>query len=356
MIVIARERFNKGQRSWARITTWCPSTGDNRKSDHMMLDDDGFIGTLVLGAFWALLLSIPALILFIIYRVLFGIYRAFASIGEQGREDREAARQATQISLDEKRECLQWLGTLNSRSPQVVLDLAEYAMRGDSGLRAAYNRYKAAEKESAIPEICRLIGNDMGAMMRCLSYPDWPSLDQQVELMCSFRYATRTGNFEKKESVQNNAKSDLLSQKEFKAYPILMLMEIGHPDAQYLAQMYGTLARHVAGLPASIEWKIKRERILRDLLAFCSKADASGGNSASSVDEPGESHCEECTESWQVLELTEGASVTEVKASYRDLAMVWHPDRFGTETLQRKAEVKMKELNRAYAHLTEHCS
>jgi len=313
-----------------------------------MLDDDGFIGTLVRGAFWALLL--------IIICFLFGIYRFL-------REERETTRQATENALEqerrrreEKTECLKWLRSSKSRCPQVVLDLAEYAVRSDSGLMVAYNRYKPAEKGSAVPEICRLIGNDMGAMMRCLSYPDWPSLDQQVELMCSFRYATRTGNFEKKESVQNNAKSDLLSQKEFKAYPILMLMEIGHPDAQYLAQMYGTLARHVAGLPASIEWKIKRERILRDLLAFCSKADASGGNSASSVDEPGESHCEECTESWQVLELTEGASVMEVKASYRDLAMVWHPDRFGTETLQRKAEVKMKELNRAYAHLTEHCS
>jgi hypothetical protein len=44
-----------------------------------------------------------------------------------------------------------------------------------------------------------------------------------------------------------------------------------------------------------------------------------------------------------------GASVAELKAAYRDMAKVWHPDRFGhDERLQKKAQEKLKEINEAY--------
>jgi curved DNA-binding protein CbpA len=36
----------------------------------------------------------------------------------------------------------------------------------------------------------------------------------------------------------------------------------------------------------------------------------------------------------------------EVKSSYRELAKVWHPDRFGHDpSLLRKSQEKMKQLN-----------
>lgn len=39
----------------------------------------------------------------------------------------------------------------------------------------------------------------------------------------------------------------------------------------------------------------------------------------------------------------------EIKEVYRDLAKVWHPDRFGSdERLRRKAEDKLKQINDAY--------
>jgi DnaJ domain len=57
---------------------------------------------------------------------------------------------------------------------------------------------------------------------------------------------------------------------------------------------------------------------------------------------------------WQyrVLGLQKGASKTEIKQAYRDLAKIWHPDRLsaGDERLRRKAEAKLKEINEAYAY------
>jgi DnaJ domain len=54
-------------------------------------------------------------------------------------------------------------------------------------------------------------------------------------------------------------------------------------------------------------------------------------------------------EALEILELRPGATPAEVKAAYRDLVKVWHPDRFGSDVrLRSKAEDKLKELNEAY--------
>jgi hypothetical protein len=57
----------------------------------------------------------------------------------------------------------------------------------------------------------------------------------------------------------------------------------------------------------------------------------------------------EITQSLEVLGLKAGASKEEVRHAYRELAMVWHPDRFaaGSE-LQAKAHEKFRDLNLAY--------
>ena len=56
--------------------------------------------------------------------------------------------------------------------------------------------------------------------------------------------------------------------------------------------------------------------------------------------------------SFQILEVRYGASEKEVRQSYRDLASVWHPDRFsGNPRLQTRAEEKLKEANAAYETL-----
>jgi hypothetical protein len=54
-------------------------------------------------------------------------------------------------------------------------------------------------------------------------------------------------------------------------------------------------------------------------------------------------------EALEVLALRPGASPVEIKAAYRDLVKVWHPDRFGDDArLRHKAEDKLKQLNDAY--------
>jgi hypothetical protein len=56
---------------------------------------------------------------------------------------------------------------------------------------------------------------------------------------------------------------------------------------------------------------------------------------------------------YQVLGLRPGASPNEIRQAYRDLARVWHPDRFVHDArLCKLAEEKLKEINIAYEALS----
>lgn len=53
-----------------------------------------------------------------------------------------------------------------------------------------------------------------------------------------------------------------------------------------------------------------------------------------------------------MLGLEPGATAQEIKTAYRDLAKVWHPDRFAHDPrLQQKAQERLKEINEAYRSL-----
>jgi hypothetical protein len=61
---------------------------------------------------------------------------------------------------------------------------------------------------------------------------------------------------------------------------------------------------------------------------------------------------QELSNCYEVLGVSEGASAQELKEAYRDLAKVWHPDRFAHDPrLQQKAQEKLKEINEAYEQL-----
>jgi len=61
---------------------------------------------------------------------------------------------------------------------------------------------------------------------------------------------------------------------------------------------------------------------------------------------------DELTDCYYLLGLSPGASPEELKAAHRDLAKVWHPDRFLHDPrLQAKAQEKLKEINEAYDQL-----
>ena len=57
----------------------------------------------------------------------------------------------------------------------------------------------------------------------------------------------------------------------------------------------------------------------------------------------------ESHEPYRLLELEPGASLDEIRESWRDLVQVWHPDRFrDNPRLHRKAEERIKQINLAY--------
>ena len=61
---------------------------------------------------------------------------------------------------------------------------------------------------------------------------------------------------------------------------------------------------------------------------------------------------DEAMKYYELLGVAPGASAQELKAAHRDLAKVWHPDRFSHDPrLQRKAQEKLKEINEAYDQL-----
>ena len=58
---------------------------------------------------------------------------------------------------------------------------------------------------------------------------------------------------------------------------------------------------------------------------------------------------------FNTLDLKPGATFDDVRHAYRELAKVWHPDRFGTDAkLKDRANVKLGEINAAYERLKIH--
>jgi len=58
---------------------------------------------------------------------------------------------------------------------------------------------------------------------------------------------------------------------------------------------------------------------------------------------------------YHLLGLTSNATLDDVKAAYRDLVQVWHPDRFpDNERLREKAARNLQRINEAYAVLRDH--
>lgn len=56
---------------------------------------------------------------------------------------------------------------------------------------------------------------------------------------------------------------------------------------------------------------------------------------------------------YDLLGVSRGAPSQELKTAHRDMAKVWHPDRFAHDPrLQQKAQEKLKEINEAYDRLT----
>ncbi len=61
----------------------------------------------------------------------------------------------------------------------------------------------------------------------------------------------------------------------------------------------------------------------------------------------------ELSKCYELLGVSRGVSAQELKTAHRDMAKVWHPDRFSHDPrLQQKAQEKLKQINEAYDQLT----
>lgn len=88
---------------------------------------------------------------------------------------------------------------------------------------------------------------------------------------------------------------------------------------------------------------------------ICDSIDSSRAELDSIIAATQDSECQECDDAYRLLEVEKGANAASVKDAYRDMAMVWHPDRFGDDSrLKTKAQEQFKKINDAYAHLREH--
>lgn len=58
---------------------------------------------------------------------------------------------------------------------------------------------------------------------------------------------------------------------------------------------------------------------------------------------------------YEVLEIAQDASQDEVKSAYKELVKIYHPDRLGdiSEQRRKKIESKLKEVNEAYETLSD---
>lgn len=57
----------------------------------------------------------------------------------------------------------------------------------------------------------------------------------------------------------------------------------------------------------------------------------------------------------RLLDLDREASLDDAKKSRRELAMIWHPDRFGdNDELRQRAQDKLKDINTAYETVTDY--
>ena len=56
---------------------------------------------------------------------------------------------------------------------------------------------------------------------------------------------------------------------------------------------------------------------------------------------------------YEVLGVSPGASMDEVKKAYKDLARKYHPDKYANNPLSELAEEKMREINEAYDTITK---
>jgi hypothetical protein len=136
--------------------------------------------------------------------------------------------------------------------------------------------------------------------------------------------------------------------------------DLAHKAAVAFWSFVGSAARCCAG---STPAEVIEAAYLKSLKPFLSANSSNGGSdepsgasdsSRSTTNSNG--RCPKCVEYYPVLRLKPDASEREIKTAYRDLAQIYHPDRFEGhhERVRRTAENYLKSVNVAYSHIMGH--
>src|ERR1039458_4896599 len=133
----------------------------------------------------------------------------------------------------------------------------------------------------------------------------------------------------------------------------------GTQHAVSLAKYY---LKYISALSTSgdSDFTAARQYVLRkysELLEPYAIECAEGGDNGSSAANS-DGSCNECAKHYAILRLPPDASKSEMKTAYRNLAQIYHPDRFqgNNESLRRTAEEELKLVNLAYSHVMGHFS
>jgi len=133
------------------------------------------------------------------------------------------------------------------------------------------------------------------------------------------------------------------------------------------AKAYWTLVRaacEIADSKRGVATELVQAKYLELLRPYLSGTDHSEDGSkqrarsdgVSDNNESSFARCPECPESYEVLGIAPSATKEEIKTAYRDLAKIFHSDHLqsSADRVQRKADDKLKDINKAYAHISSH--
>lgn len=217
--------------------------------------------------------------------------------------------------------------TLVNANEAILMDIYQFSMR----LQRANGNYCLGAPEHLLKALC------------CVVEPKFITASDWEMLMCDM-YPTLAG--------QDTASPLRLPG----AVRLLTTYDVyaGTQLASKAAASYRTVLLSFAALLSdSIAVKMVVDEYLMVLRPHIKDGDARSAESTSTKTATHSGN--ELFEDYATLGVRSDATPEEVKQAYRDLAKVWHPDRFdgGDTRLRQKAEEKLKVINDAYARIQE---
>ena len=218
--------------------------------------------------------------------------------------------------------------TLVNANEAILMDIYQFSMR----LQRANGTYCLDAPEHLLKAICCVVEPKL------ITASDWEML------MCDL-YPTL-------------ASQDTASPLRLPGVVSMLATYDGHAGTQLASKAAVTYRTVLLSFAALLNDSIAVKMVVDEYLTVLKphiKGGGAGTAESSSTSTASESS-DGISKDYATLGVRSGATPEEVKQAYRDLAKVWHPDRFdgGDTRLKQKAEEQIKAINDAYARIQEH--